>query len=70
MKYDIEVIGMTHVATCDNLVDVKKALLDAQCIKNPSIDQMLIMADELNTKKEYYGAFHGDTRFMFCVKVI
>ena len=70
MKYDVSIIGATHVATCRNLKEVHKALLDAQCVNRMTVDLVLDIADSLMTEGVYIGEMAVDRRWQYRIKVV
>ena len=70
MRYDIEIPNVTHIATCDNLKDVIKALEDSQCLKRTTVMEVLLIADSLIENGSYVGMMAEDHRHSFVVRQI
>lgn len=68
MKYEVEIMGVSHVATCRDLVEVYVALRDSQCIKKWTIGEALEMADALITDGAYSGRMAEDRRWTYVVR--
>lgn len=68
MTYKAEIIGITNIITCETLTELYQALLDAQCVKNPTVKHALEMADALATHGEYMGTVAEDKRFTYIVR--
>lgn len=71
MRYDIEIIGVSHVATCNNMSEVYDALVDSGCLRyNNHIQDWLIIFDNLMERREYIGQMAEDSRHSFIITVL
>jgi len=70
VTYAVEIVGISHVATCRNLREVRDALEDAQCVLKMNVTQALTMADCLRETGTFFGTVAVDNRFNYSVKEV